>query len=113
MYSDQDAVSTAPLANHADHPQSPSHLPGKNSPIDTEVSSSGTVPKDDQPKQDTLPAAGPPFPVVQTAPSYSFGFMPPMLANMLVQPEMFESQAHVSNSVVGFTGVYVFLAFLY
>ncbi|KAL2925541.1 GBF-interacting protein 1 [Bienertia sinuspersici] len=98
---DQDAVSTAPQENHADHPHSPSHLPGKHSPIDTKVSSSSTVPKDDQPKQDSLPAAGPPFPVVQTAPSYNFGFMPPMLANVLVQPEVFESQAQVSNSLGG------------
>ncbi|XP_021841832.2 GBF-interacting protein 1 isoform X2 [Spinacia oleracea] len=99
---DQDAVSTAPNANHADHSQSPSHLPGKNSSIDTEVSSAAIVAKDDQPKQEeTLPAVGPPFPVVQTAPSYNFGFMPPMLANMLVQPEGFESQTHVSNSLGG------------
>ncbi|XP_056696821.1 uncharacterized protein [Spinacia oleracea] len=53
---DQDAVSTAPNANHADHSQSPSHLPGKNSSIDTEVSSAAIVAKDDQPKQEeTLP----------------------------------------------------------
>lgn len=98
---DQDAISTGQVANPAEHSQSLSHLPGKNLPIDRDVSSSATVPKDDQPKQETLPAVGPPFPVVQTTPSYSFGFVPPMLANVLVQPEVFESQAHVSNSLDG------------
>ncbi|XP_021740758.1 GBF-interacting protein 1-like isoform X2 [Chenopodium quinoa] len=96
---DQDGISASPQAIHADHLQPASHLPGNNSPIDTEVSSSATVPKADQPKQETLPAVGPPFPVVQTAPSYTFGFMPPMVANMLAQPEGFESQTHVSNSL--------------
>ncbi|XP_048498392.1 GBF-interacting protein 1 isoform X2 [Beta vulgaris subsp. vulgaris] len=97
---DQDVASTAPQANHADHPQSPSHLPGRNLPIDTEVISSATNPKDDEPKQETLPSVGPPFPV-QSAPSYSFGYVPPMLANVLVQPEGFESQAHILNSLGG------------
>ncbi|KNA10750.1 hypothetical protein SOVF_141470 isoform B, partial [Spinacia oleracea] len=66
-------VSTAPNANHADHSQSPSHLPGKISSIDTEVSSAAIVVKDDQPKQEeTLPAVGPPFPVVQADPRFSW-----------------------------------------
>lgn len=96
---DQDAVSTLPEGNHVDQPQSPAHSPGKSSPSESKFSPSVAVPKDEQLKEETLPAVGPPFPVVQATPSYSFGFMPPMLINPPVQPEGFESQVHVSNSL--------------
>lgn len=69
-------------------------LPSQHSLVNTE-----TVPKDDQPKQENLPGVGPPpFPVVQTTPTYGFGFLPPMVASVLGQPEGFESQAHAGGA---------------
>ncbi|XP_057529349.1 GBF-interacting protein 1-like isoform X2 [Amaranthus tricolor] len=97
---DQDDVSTTSQANNADNSLLPLPLPVTYSPMDTN-SSSIMVLNDDQPKQDNLTAVGPPFPVVQTTPSFNFGYMPPMLANVLSRPEGFESQAHVLNSLVG------------
>ena len=111
--SDQDDVSTTSQANNADNSLLPLPLPVTYSPMDTN-SSSIMVLNDDQPKQDNLTAVGPPFPVVQTTPSFNFGYMPPMLANVLSRPEGFESQAHVLNSLVRLIKAYVmFLAFCF
>lgn len=98
---DQDLVTIAPEGKIMDHLQSPSHVPEKMSPSDPKVSSVATDPKNDKLEEEILPAVGPPFPVVQTTPSYSFGFMPPMLVNPLVHPEAFDSQVPVSDSLNG------------
>ncbi|XP_074292906.1 GBF-interacting protein 1-like isoform X2 [Silene latifolia] len=98
---DKDAASPAMQAEHTDNKQPQSDLPDENPPIDSQVSSSDN--NHGQPKDGSLPAVGPPFPVIQTTPSYSFGFMPPMLANTLLQPERFESQAHLSSSLASVT----------
>ncbi|KAL9224903.1 hypothetical protein vseg_000884 [Gypsophila vaccaria] len=95
----EDTVDPAVQAEHREFQNLQSHSPDENHPIDTQVSSCSN--NDDQLKEHNLPAMGPPFPVVQTTPGYSFGFMPPRLANTLVQPEGFESQAHVSSSMSG------------
>ncbi|KAH9609480.1 hypothetical protein KSS87_002172 [Heliosperma pusillum] len=94
---DKDAPSPAMQAEHTDSKQPHSDLLDENRPMNGHVSSSGN--NHGQPKDGNLPAVGPPFPIIQTAPSYSFGFMPPMLANTLLHPERFESQARVSSSL--------------
>ncbi|KAK9734967.1 hypothetical protein RND81_04G174600 [Saponaria officinalis] len=100
---DEDTVSPAMQGEHTEfqhlEPHSPDeNHPGINHPVDSQVLSSAN---NDQLKEHNFPAMGPPFPIVQATPNYSFGFMPPMLANTLVHPEGFESQAHVSSSLSG------------
>ncbi|XP_034678347.1 GBF-interacting protein 1-like isoform X1 [Vitis riparia] len=103
--SNQSVASTAQEEDYPDQPQSPPHAPENLSPPVGSVSS-GAVPKHDQSKQEMLlPTGGPPFPVVQPLPNYSFGFMPPMLGSSLVQFEGPDAQAqdnsHSPNIVRG------------
>lgn len=103
--SNESAASTAQDEDYTDLPQSP-HAPENLLPPIGSVSS-GEVPKHDQWKQEMLlPAGGPHFPVVQPLPNYSFGFMPPLLGNSLVQFEGPDAQVqdtcHSPNIVVSF-----------
>ncbi|KAK9689559.1 hypothetical protein RND81_09G067000 [Saponaria officinalis] len=96
---DKDAVSTLKQTEYTDNQWSRSNSPDEDYPVDIkDLSSTAT---DDQLKVDNLLAVGPPFPILQTSSNYSFGFMPPMLANALLQSGGFENQAWFSSSVSG------------
>ncbi|GAB4845906.1 hypothetical protein Ancab_024911 [Ancistrocladus abbreviatus] len=95
----EDASSTVEEGNYPDNSQAPSCVQEEASPLESNISSDAAL-KDDQLKRDKLPAVGPPYPV-QTNPSYSFGFMLPVVGSPFVQLEGLDPQACLSNPTSG------------
>ncbi|XP_011008079.1 PREDICTED: flocculation protein FLO11 [Populus euphratica] len=89
--SKQNTLVTAEEGNYPDHPQSPSHVPGKLS-AEGDVSSN-VVPDYESKQEAALLSGGQQYSVVHTSPSYSFGFVPPMLGSQIAPFENSESQA--------------------
>ncbi|KAL9384619.1 hypothetical protein Peur_021629 [Populus x canadensis] len=89
--SKQNTLLTAEEGNYPDHPQSPSHVPGKLS-AEGDVSSNA-VPDYESKQEAALLSGGHQYSVVHTSPSYSFGFVPPMLGSQIAPFENSESQA--------------------
>lgn len=89
--SNQDTLATAEEGAYPDHPQSPSQAPG-NLSGEGDVPSSA-VPEYNESKPETALSGGQQYSVVQTSPSYSFGFVPPILSNQIAPFESSESQA--------------------
>lgn len=93
MYSNQNALGTTDEEDIPDHPQSPIHAPQNASAVENNVSSS-TVPEYSESKQDTsLQPGSHNYSMVHTSPSYSFGYMPPVVGSQLAQFESSDSQA--------------------
>ncbi|KAG5551419.1 hypothetical protein RHGRI_009739 [Rhododendron griersonianum] len=91
--SEQNALATTDEGDYHDHPQSPIHRPENLSSGAGNVSSI-TVPEYDESKQEAaLPPGSRQFPMIHTSPSYSFGFMPPIVGGPLAPLESTESQA--------------------
>ncbi|KAL4598728.1 hypothetical protein ACB092_11G078200 [Castanea dentata] len=90
--SNQNALATAEEGDYPDHPQSPTRVPENLSSGDGDVSSSA-IPEYTESKQDTtLPSGGHQYSMVQTSPTYGFGFVPPMIGSQLAPVENCESQ---------------------
>ncbi|KAG6748794.1 hypothetical protein POTOM_048728 [Populus tomentosa] len=89
--SKQNILLTAEEGNYPDHPQSPSNVPGKLS-AEGDVSSNA-VPDYESKQEAALLSGGHQYSVVHTSPSYSFGFVPPMLGSQIAPFENSESQA--------------------
>ncbi|KAI8557930.1 hypothetical protein RHMOL_Rhmol04G0049200 [Rhododendron molle] len=91
--SEQNALATTDEGDYHDRPQSPIHRPENLSSGVGNVSSI-TVPEYDESKQEAaLPPGSRQFPMIHTSPSYSFGFMPPIVGGPLAPLESTESQA--------------------
>ncbi|CAK7349150.1 unnamed protein product [Dovyalis caffra] len=90
--SNQNTLVTAEEGIYPDHPQSPpSHVPG-NLSAEGDVSSNA-VPDYESKQEAALLSGGHPYSVVHTSPSYSFGFVPPMIGSQIASFENSESQA--------------------
>lgn len=86
-------MATTDEGDYHDRPQSPIHRPENLSSGVGNVSSI-TVPEYDESKQEAaLPPGSRQFPMIHTSPSYSFGFMPPIVGGPLAPLESTESQA--------------------
>lgn len=92
-------------AEEGDYPDLP---PSSSSNIPENLSSEGDLqssvaPDYSESKQETaLPAASHQYPVVQTSPNFSFGFVPPMIGSQLAPFESIESQARDGSRVPSF-----------
>ncbi|KAK6947114.1 GBF-interacting protein 1, N-terminal [Dillenia turbinata] len=96
--SKQGAVSAAQEEDCPDHEQSPSHMP-ENPQSPQENNLNGTVSKHSNSKQDMLlPPGGPAYPVGHTAPSYSFGFITPVIGSPPMPVEGVEILARDSHT---------------
>ncbi|XP_012081521.1 GBF-interacting protein 1 isoform X2 [Jatropha curcas] len=89
--SNQESLTTAEEGPYPDKPQSSSHVL-ENLSGEGDVSSSA-VPEYSESKQETALSGGQQYSVVQTSPSYSFGYVPPMLSSQIAPFESSESQA--------------------
>lgn len=93
MYSNQIALGTTDEGDIPDHPQSPIHAPQHASAVESNVSSS-VVPEYSESKQDTsLQPGSHNYSMIHTSPSYSFGYMPPVVGSQLAPFESSDSQA--------------------
>ncbi|XP_065873634.1 GBF-interacting protein 1-like isoform X2 [Euphorbia lathyris] len=90
--STQETLATTEEGPYPDHPQSPSHVT-ENVSGDADVSSSSVPEYNESKQENALLSGGQQYTVVQTSPSYSFGFVPPMLSGQIAPFENSESQA--------------------
>ncbi|KAB5527755.1 hypothetical protein DKX38_021602 [Salix brachista] len=91
VQSKQNAVVTDEEGNYPDYPPSPSHVPGN---LSAEGNASLNAVPDYESKQEAaLLSGGHQYSMVHTSPSYSFGFVPPMLGSQIAPFENSESQA--------------------
>ncbi|KAJ6343245.1 hypothetical protein OIU76_005059 [Salix suchowensis] len=91
VQSKQNTVVTDEEGNYPDHPPSPSHVPGNLSAEGN--ASSNAVPDYESKQEAALLSGGHQYSMVHTSPSYSFGFVPPMLGSQIAPFENSESQA--------------------
>lgn len=77
---------------YPDHPESPSHAP-ENLTGESKVSSSAITEYNESKQDNVLLSGGQQYSGVHTSPSYSFGFVPPMLSSQIAPFENSESQA--------------------
>uniref|UniRef100_A0A6N2MTR5 GBF-interacting protein 1 N-terminal domain-containing protein n=1 Tax=Salix viminalis TaxID=40686 RepID=A0A6N2MTR5_SALVM len=91
VQSKQNTVVTDEEGNYPDHPPSPSHVPGNLSAEGN--ASSNAVPDYESKQEAALLSGGHQYSMVHTSPSYSFGFVPPMLSSQIAPFENSESQA--------------------
>ncbi|PSS16068.1 GBF-interacting protein like [Actinidia chinensis var. chinensis] len=79
--------------DYPDYPQSPRHVPENLLAGEGDVSST-TFPEYTESKKETsLPLEGDQYSMVHTSPSYSFGFMPPMVNSQIAPFESSDAQA--------------------
>ncbi|XP_058218637.1 uncharacterized protein LOC131329507 isoform X3 [Rhododendron vialii] len=91
--SNQNALGTTEEGDIPDHPQSPIHAPQNALAVESNVSSS-TVPEYSESKHDTsLQPGSHNYSMIHTSPSYSFGYMPPVVGSQLAPFESSDSQA--------------------
>jgi len=91
--SNQNALTTTDEGDIPDHPQSPIHAPQDVPAVESNVSSSA-VPEYGESKQDTsLQPGSHHYSMIHTPPSYSFGYMPPVVGSQLAPFESSDSQA--------------------
>ncbi|KAI8012353.1 GBF-interacting protein 1 [Camellia lanceoleosa] len=90
--SNQNALETTEEGDYPDHPQSPAHGPENLSSGEGDTSST-VVPEYSESKQETALPGNHQYSMIHTSPSYSFGFMPPMVGSQLAPFESSESQA--------------------
>ncbi|GMP53232.1 hypothetical protein CsSME_00018757 [Camellia sinensis var. sinensis] len=88
----QNALETTEEGDYPDHPQSPAHGPENLSSGEGDTSSTA-VPEYSESKQETALPGNHQYSMIHTSPSYSFGFMPPMVGSQLAPFESSESQA--------------------
>ncbi|KAK2991786.1 hypothetical protein RJ640_004883 [Escallonia rubra] len=89
------ALSTVQEGDCPDHSVHPSHVPVKLLPSQENFSSASVAKHEQSNQEKMLPLGGPPFPLFQAAPDYSFSLVPPVLAPHLVQLEGSEPQASI------------------
>ncbi|GMP66501.1 hypothetical protein CsSME_00026839 [Camellia sinensis var. sinensis] len=90
--SNQNAMETTEEGDYPDNPQSPRHAPENLSSGEGDVSAT-VVPEYSESKQETsLPPGTHQSSMIHTSPSYSFGFMPPMVGSQFAPFESSESQ---------------------
>ncbi|KAL7216466.1 hypothetical protein ACSBR1_028413 [Camellia fascicularis] len=90
--SNQNAMETTEEGDYPDNPQSPRHAPENLSSSEGDVSAT-VVPEYSESKQETsLPPGTHQSSMIHTSPSYSFGFMPPMVGSQFAPFESSESQ---------------------
>uniref|UniRef100_A0A2P2LZ28 Uncharacterized protein MANES_12G064000 n=1 Tax=Rhizophora mucronata TaxID=61149 RepID=A0A2P2LZ28_RHIMU len=110
--SNQNALVTAEEEAYSDHPQSALQLPG-NLAGEGDVSSNPML-ECNESKQET--SGGHQYSVVHTSPSYSSGFVPPMLGSQVAPFENSESPAHdvsrLPSFVVSFEIYVLYLCYL-
>ncbi|KAK3021544.1 hypothetical protein RJ639_046492 [Escallonia herrerae] len=90
------APSTVEEGDCPDHSVHPPHVPVKSLPLQENFSSASVAKHEQSKPEKMLPLGGPPFPLFQAAPDYSFGLVPPVLAPHLVQLEGSEPQASIA-----------------
>ncbi|KAG8642219.1 hypothetical protein MANES_12G063603v8 [Manihot esculenta] len=90
--SNQDTFVAAEEGAYPDHPESPSHAP-ENLTGESKVSSSAITEYNESKQDNVLLSGGQQYSGVHTSPSYSFGFVPPMLSSQIAPFENSESQA--------------------
>lgn len=102
VYSNQNALGTTDEGDIPEHPQSPIHAPKNVSVVESNVSSS-VVPEYSESKQDTsLQPGSHNYSMIHTSPSYSFGYMPPVVGSQLAQFESSDSQARDISRIPSF-----------
>lgn len=108
--SSENALPTVDEAEYSDHPLSSS--PGEENLPSKVAELSPSVPEYNETKQENLQGDHQ-YPVVQTPPNYSYGFMPPILGSQVGAFESSESQtrdmSRISNFVV--STLYLFSSF--
>lgn len=110
VYSNQNALTTTDEGDIPNHPQSPIHAPQDVPAVESNVSSSA-VPEYGESKQDTsLQPESHHYSMIHTPPSYSFGYMPPVVGSQLAPFESSDSQARDVSRLPSFV---VSLCFLF
>ena len=92
-FSNLNALERTGEGDYPDYPQSPRHVPENLLAGEGDVSST-TFPEYTESKKETsLPLEGDQYSMVHTSPSYSFGFMPPMVNSQIAPFESSDAQA--------------------
>ncbi|KAJ0733380.1 putative GBF-interacting protein [Helianthus annuus] len=84
-----------------DHPSSSNNIP-ENLSTEGDVSSNSGPDHHESKQETSLPTASHQYPVLQTSPNYSFGFIPPMIGTHLSSFEPNESHSHDGSQVPNF-----------
>ena len=79
--------------DYPDYPQSARHVPENLLAGEGDVSSPASPDYTESKKETSLPLEGHQYSMVHTSPSYSFGFMPPMVSSPIAPFESSDAQA--------------------
>ncbi|KAM0063107.1 putative GBF-interacting protein [Helianthus debilis subsp. tardiflorus] len=88
-------------ADDEDHPSSSNNIP-ENLSNEGDVSSNSGPDHHESKQETSLPTASHQYPILQTSPNYSFGFIPPMIGTHLSSFEPNESHSHDGSQVPNF-----------